>query len=318
MTDVVGRALARLLAAEDATTDVVLAALFSLGARSLLLAALDRSRGPFVAACRVLAGAAWLAAGAAYLVAAPASRRWGGDPALAGGVTALVLLGPWLLRSIAGRAPAFGLALGWGVVLQAALAALIGAAGVATLIPAGFSRLVEDQPLLTLDVTGETGTQLVRWAAPDQAGRSERLITHRVVVRQLDGSVVAEAWIYGDEVAVKGRVLRFSPALNALGVANLYELQFLHNGYERAERHSEMPHVALALPPIGPLSVHPLWRPWQRRLLASWERRSREGSPWGVRSVVTESTYFPLTDADGRAVTQSFRLVLTPGGLSSG
>ena len=120
MTDVVGRALARLLAAEDATTAVVLAALFSLGARSLLLAALDRSRGPFVAACRVLAGAAWLAAGVAYFVAAPASRRWGGEAALAGGLTALVLLGPSLLRSLAGRPPASGLALGSGVVLQAA------------------------------------------------------------------------------------------------------------------------------------------------------------------------------------------------------
>ncbi len=62
--------------------------------------------------------------------------------------------------------------------------------------------------------------------------------------------------------------------------------------------------------------MHPLWRPLQVRLLAYWERRSGDGA-WAVRSATIESTYFPLVDPDGKPLSHTYRLVLTPGGLTS-
>jgi hypothetical protein len=128
---------------------------------------------------------------------------------------------------------------------------------------------------------------------------------------------VADAWIYGDQVAIKGRVLRLSPLLNVAGVPNLFELVYAHNGYTTAERHNAFPHLALKLEPMGPLAVHPLWQGLQARLLAAWERGAADGSTWAIRSATTESTYFPLAEPDGSPVKRTFRLVLTPGGLTS-
>jgi hypothetical protein len=167
-------------------------------------------------------------------------------------------------------------------------------------------------------VTGETSAQLVHWAPPDLPAREEALVTHRVIFRTPEGDPVAEAWVYGDEVAVKGRVLRLSPWLNALGCPNLFELSFAHNGYTTAERHNTYPHEAVPLPPLGPLAVHPWWRPLERRLLDGWERGFPEGSGWAVKAVATESTYFPLVDADGQPTKGLHRVVLTPGGLTAG
>jgi hypothetical protein len=156
----------------------------------------------------------------------------------------------------------------------------------------------------------------VRWAPADQPTRDEKLRTHRVVFRTPEGEPVGDTWVYGDEVGIKGRVLRLSPILNAAGVTNLFELTFAHNGYTTAERHNAYPHTAKPLPPMGPLAVHPMWRGLQRRLLQRWEQ-AEEGSMWAVRASTVESTYFALVDASGQPVKRTYRVVLTPGGLTS-
>ena len=99
---------------------------------------------------------------------------------------------------------------------------------------------------------------------------------------------------------------------------NLFELLFAHNGYATAARHATQPHVAVPLPSGGPLAVHPWWRPVQAWLLARWETGTAADSSWAVRSATIESTYFPLVDADGRPVRATYRLMLTPGGLTAG
>jgi hypothetical protein len=139
-----------------------------------------------------------------------------------------------------------------------------------------------------------------------------------VVFRTPEGAAVSETWLYGDQVAVKGRVLRLSPVLNAAGVPNLFELLFAHNGYATAERHNTRPHVAVPLPSGGPLAVHPWWRPVQAWLLARWETGTAADSSWAIRSATIESTYFPLVDAGGQSLRATYRLMLTPGGLSAG
>ncbi len=306
--------LGALVQVQNLAAAVVLATFFALALRSLGLLFLDRGCGALLLAGRVLGGALFLAGGAVYALFAAPRLVWGLGAAGAALLAAGLVLLSLAVRSRRRRGPPglVSLAVQLGLLLALLLVATV------TLMRAGFLALTEDRPVMVVDVTGETRVELVRWAPPDQPAREEVLNTHRVVFRDPAGAAVAEAWIYGDEVAVKGRVLRLTPVLNAAGVPNLFELQFAHNGYRTADRHNELPHQALPLPPTGPLAVHPWWRGLQRRLLARWETGAAAGSDWAIRSATTESTYFPLTDAEGRASRGTYRLVLTPGGLTSG
>lgn len=293
----------------------VLAAFFSLAARGFVLLFIERGRGALVSLVRVLAGAAFLALGCLYAAFTAHVLVWDAGAAGVAAATGLLFLLGVGLR-LAMKRPAQPPSLVSFLVQLVLLLSLLLLAAI-TLMRAGFLALSEDEAILLVDVTGETGVKAVRWAPPDRPPREERIETHRVIFRTPAGVRVAETWVYGDQVAVKGRVLRLSPLLNSAGVPNLFELQFAHNGYVTAARHDAYPHMAVELPPTGPLAVHPWWRPLQVRLLEGWEKRTAPDSPWAVRSVTTESTYYPLVDAAGRPVRQTFRLVLTPGGLSS-
>jgi hypothetical protein len=292
----------------------VLTALLALGVSALVRAATGRPFSPLVTVARLGGAALLLGAASIYAVFTAPVVRWTGPALLAAGAVALVLLLP-LVWSARGRAwrfrPTAGLARLALVLALLLLASL-------TLMRAGFLALTTDVPVLLVERTGESRGERVRWAAANEPPRDEVLPAYRVVFRDPAGEQVAEAWLYGDEVAVRGRVLRLSPLLNAAGVPNLFALEFAHNGYRTAERHGTMPHQAVPLPPAGPLAVHRWWRPLQARLLARWERGLPPGSTWAVRSATIESTSFPLVDAAGVPVRGTARLVLTPGGLTGG
>lgn len=291
----------------------ILAALLALAARALVLGVLDRPQPGAVTTIRTIAAAGWLGLAVLYAVFSKPVLVWTSRAALVAAAVTVVMLGPLMLpRAARQRLPSPRIVLG-----HVGLAVVLAVGAMATLMGAGFLALTVDRPVLLVEVTGETATQSVRWAPPDQPLRQETLRTHRVVFRNPDGVPVAEAWLYGDEVAVKGRVLRIAPILSAAGVPNLFELTFAHNGYSTAARHAAFPHAAVPLPPSGPLTVHRWWRPVQRRLLEAWERLSGDDRPWAIRSATLESTYFPLVDGAGRPIRHTYRLVLTPGGLSS-
>jgi hypothetical protein len=209
------------------------------------------------------------------------------------------LLATWRLTAALGT-------LGLGLLL--ALLVLV------TLMTVGYLELTTDRPVLILDVTGESRLERVAWQPPNQPPRVADLRAHRVVFRTPAGETVGETWLYGDEVAVKARVVRLAPWLNAAGLPNLLALEFVHNGYRTMARHADMPHLAVAPPPLGPVAVRPWWPPLQRRLLAALEGTG--GATPLVRTTTVESTAFPLTDAGGQPQPRTYRLVLTPGGLS--
>ncbi len=294
----------------------VLAAFFSLAVRALVLLVVDRPRPPGVSVLRVCAVGLFLAVGLLYAWFSASMVVWDMPAVGVAILTVLLVLSGVAIRRAMGWAERRPGAAGLLAQLVLLLALLLVAS--LTLMRAGFLALTEDRPVLLVEVTGETTTQTVRWAPPDQPAREERQRTHRVVFRTPDGIPVAETWLYGDQVGVKGRVLRLSPLLNAAGVPNIFELSFAHNGYATAERHATQPHLAVSLPPAGPLAVHPWWRRVQSWLLEQWEKGTAADSSWAVRSATIESTYFPLIDAGGQPVRATFRLVLTPGGLSSG
>jgi hypothetical protein len=295
---------------------VILTAFVAFGVRALALAALARPPRIGAVLARSLVALCWLGLAALYALFGAHVLRSTPAALVAAALTALVVLGPLLVRRRRESRRSLGLAPTVALAkLSGALALLLAAA--LTLMGAGFLALTVDRPVLLVDVTGETATQTVRWAPPDQPSREEALSVHHVIFRSPDGLPVADAWLYGDEVAVKGRVLRLAPLLSAAGLPNLFELRFAHNGYLTAERHASYPHVAVPLPPSGPLAVHPWWRPLQAWLLRGLERGGGSGQPWAIRSLTVESTFFPLVDANGNPVRQLYRVVLTPGGLSA-
>ena len=128
-----------------------------------------------------------------------------------------------------------------------------------------------------------------------------------------DGKPVAQLFVYGDQVAVKARVIRFRPVLNAMGVRNLCRLEYAHNGYSTAERFNQLPHRAQVIAAVDPrLETVQAWF-WKQ-----WEGiYYQEEENWWVKTATLESGYFPLTYANGAPFRGAYYLTVTPGGLSS-
>jgi hypothetical protein len=329
MNPAIATLLSAILQLQNLVAAAVLAAFAGVALRSFLCAALGQgvlprhARRPDIPRWqRVLVrlgylvwGCLVLVMGAVYAAFVLSSVRLGVAALLVAGATLLVIVGSLVVKRLLGLRGPSGLT---GMLLRAVLVLGLTVLALVTLMRAGFLNLTEDRPVLLVEVTGATREEAVRWAPAGGATRDERLPTHQVVFRRpADEAIVGEAWIYGDEVAVKGRVLRLSGILNAAGISNLFELTFAFNGYRTLERHNAYPHRAFPLEPVGPLAVHPLWRRTQERLLERWEAGTTEGSPWVIRAATTESTFFPLTDAAGQPIRRTYRLTMTPGGLSA-
>lgn len=306
--------LSLLLQIQALLAAAVLGALLGGALRAGLLLALDGGHGWGRVGLRVTAGISYGLLAFVYgSLAAPLLRADLGS--LTAGAIALGVMagGVILARILWGYVPLPSL---MGVLLRIILLLLVVVFALLALMRSGFLNLATDQPVLRIELTGQTQQQLVRWAAPDQPPREEALRTHQILLRTPDGERVAEEWLYGDQVAIKGRVLRLNPLLNSVGIPNLFELQFMHNGYLSAERHSSQPHQARPLRPIGSLAVVPRTQRLRDAFLGYLQARP-DGSRFAVRGATSESTYFPLVDGTGQPLRRSFDLVLTPGGLTA-
>jgi hypothetical protein len=311
--------LATLANAQSLIIAAVFGAFLGRSVRALILAFAERERGYLLLGGRLLSAVALGTLAVLYGLLTAAMMDWSVDALLVAGLAGASMLVGVAVFQLWRRRP---LRLSpTATLLRVTLVLALLLLGTLTLLRSGFLALTTDRPIAHIEVTGETRPQTVRWAAPDQPMQEQKLVAHRILLRSAapPREIIAESWLYGDQVAVKGRVLRLSPILNVVGIANLFELQFLHNGYFTAERHNQFPHQALPLQPLGPLAVHPRWRPLRDFLLARWERSTKDVSTrdLAVRAATTESTYFPLIDSQGKPVQHTFQLVLTPGGLTA-
>lgn len=190
---------------------------------------------------------------------------------------------------------------------------LIFCVGMLAVMMTGFLNLTEDQPILKVTMTGKYQEVPVEWKPPSGSLRRENLKAYEVVLARPDNHIVSRIHIYGDQVAVKARLLRFQPILNAIGIQNLYKIDYVHNGYTTAQRFNKYPHHAQEI-----TSAHPLIAPLQDPFWNYWENfyRGRSKTPL-VKSATMESNYFPLVYANGSPFRGSYFLTITPGGLSS-
>ena len=190
---------------------------------------------------------------------------------------------------------------------------LIFCAGMVAIMTTGFVNLTEDQPILKVTMTGRFQVVPVEWKPPDGNMRKENLKAYEVVLARPDNHMISRLHIYGDQVAVKARLLRFRPILNVIGIHNLCKIDYVHNGYTTATRFNNYPHhaeeITVAHRLIAPLQ-DPFWDYWENFYTG------KSTSPL-VKSATAESNYFPLVYANGAPFHGSYFLTVTPGGLSS-
>jgi hypothetical protein len=189
---------------------------------------------------------------------------------------------------------------------------LLALVSVLVLMTAGFIHLIEDQPLLKVTMTGNHEKQLVEWKNPEGTLQKENLEAYQVLFDTSVDKRVADLYIYGDQVAVKAKVIRFRPVLNLLGLRNLCRIEYIYNGYTSAERFNQYPHYAMKIP-----SPYPALSAFQERFWGLWEREyyQKVDTRW-IKSATLESTYFPLVNPDGTPFHGSYYLTITSGGLS--
>lgn len=164
-------------------------------------------------------------------------------------------------------------------------------------------NLSEDQAVLKVNLTGKTRQEWVEWKNPRGVLKKEPMTAHEVRLETLEGKEIGSYFFLGDQVALKAKVIRFSPLLNALGIKNRCRLDALHNSYSTAERGNLLPVQYEELHHPDPLTEW-IWKFWEPLYLQTQE------SEW-IKSATLESNYFPL-DAE-----KSYLLTVNQGGLSS-
>jgi len=284
----------------------ILALLFAFSVRSFILLFVQSNRRASAILFRFLAGAALLILGWLYFLFASPLLIWD-RPARAVAIITFVGVPLWtVIRHARGWAkkPAGVLA----KLVNIALFVVLIFAATLTIIRTGYIAVTGDRVTLLVDVTGETRNQTIQGTTAGE----ESVAAHRIIFWLPTGEKAADMWVSGDEMAVHGKAIRLPRVLNAIGIPNLYALQYAHNGYLSPERQNAYPQEAIPFPGTGELAVHRWWRPVQERLLNLWANLAAPGSWWAIQIADDESPYYPLIDPDGNAVHKNFLLILQP------
>ena len=276
--------------------------------RSLVLAAVDRARPAVVTAFRALAATVFLGFGIFDFLFSKNMLVW--DRPSRAVWTACAIALPMLAFGRQKKGSAKPPATRHALYVGGALVALC-TFSVLTLLRAGTVALTGDRVTLTVDVTGETRVE--EEPVPGKPATAKVTLFH-VVIWLPTGMPLADLWLPGDRMRVKGRIYRLSPALNELGFPNLYEFFSVRNDTVNTNRDSEVVMEEFLFAEKGPLAVHPWWRPIQASILAHWEAATAEDSFFALRAVTNASPDYPLEDGKGHPIRKTFLLVLPPSG----
>lgn len=280
---------------------LVLALLFALGMRSLLLLFVDKGHGSRVIILRTAAAVTFLAVGWLYALFGAPMMVWERLPRAVAATSGVGLLLAAAARRIKrpptiAPSPKTALATGSALVVLVFLSAL-------TLLQTGFVALIGDRVPFLVEVTGEA-----RMTHPNEPMRGQTpansVMTHHVLIWHPRGIPVADVWLCGERFAVRGRALR----LKRWGLPNFY--RFDEIGVGPPGEAGACPHQEIPFPNSGPLAIHPWWRPVDERLLRIFLDRA----PLMVSS---DSPYYPLVEASGKHLRQTFLLDLTPSGMAT-
>ncbi|MHB8654250.1 MAG: hypothetical protein ACYDA9_10260 [Terriglobia bacterium] len=294
---------------------LILALFFALSVRLFILFFMEGNRRPSSTLFRLLAGTALLVLGWFYFLFVRPQLVWD-RPARAVGIIMFVGVLLWtVVRHSSGQTSKSTRVI--GRLIYIVLFAVLMLSATLTLIRAGYIGLTGHRVTLVVSVTGETRNQTVSGTQPGDSPGGNSLVAHHVIIWLPTNEMAADIWIEGDEMAVHGKVIRFSRFLHGIGIPYFYALQYAHNGYLSPERQTANPAESIPFPGTGPLAVHPWWRPIQERLLNLWAKLGSSGSWYAIRIADDESPYYPLVDSSGKAIHKDFLLVLRPTGIAT-
>lgn len=293
----------------------ILALFFALSVRLFIRVFIEGNRTGSATLFRLLAGGALFVLGWLYFLFVSPLLIWN-RPARAVGIITFVGVLLWTVMRRARGQAAKSTGLHKQLVYVVLFAVFIFAATL-TIIRAGYIGLTGHRVTLIVSVTGETRNQTVSGAQPENSPGGKSLVAHHVIVWLPTNEMAADMWITGDEMAVHGKVIRFSPFLHDLGIPYFYALLYAHNGYLSPERQTAYPPEAIPFPATGTLAVHPWWRPVQERLLNFWAKLGASGSWCAIQIADDESPYYPLVDPGGKPIHKDFLLVLRPTGIAT-
>jgi len=279
-----------------------------LAMRALVLLVIDHARPAVVMGFRALAAAAFLGFGFFDFLFSRNMQVWDrpSRAVVAACASALPMVTFARQKKDSGEPPEMRHALYVSGVLIA-----LCVFSILTLLRAGTVALTGDRVTLIVEATGETRVE--DEPVPSTPATAKVTLYHAVVWLPT-GVPLADVWLPGDRLRLKGRIYRLSPALNAFGFPNLYEFVSVRNDTANTNRNSEAVMEEFLFAENGPLAVHPWWKPIQASILSHWEAATADDSFFTLRAVPNASPDYPLEDGQGRPIRKTFLLVLPPSG----
>ncbi len=182
--------------------------------------------------------------------------------------------------------------------------------GIIALSLNAIDNLTGEKPILKIRLTGNQTFNEVTWKTPKSKWQRSTIPYYEVILETIDGKELQHFFLSGELCAVRAKIFRFHPFLNALGIPTKYRLDVLYSGFRNAEKYADYPVEAHSLASLS--------SPWDSLIFKYWESFfCREStSPW-IKSATLQSNYFPLADAQGEPLQQEYYLTLSSSGLSS-
>lgn len=182
--------------------------------------------------------------------------------------------------------------------------------GIALLGINSIETLSSEKPILQVRLTGKSESHEIEWKNPHQNLQRSNIPAHEVILLTADKSEIFRSFLPGELCAVRAKIFRFHPLLNALGISNKYRLDLIYTGYRSAKKYAAFP-----------IDAHPITFPlsfFNTLLFKYWEAffSIKTDSFW-IKSATLESNYFPMIDENGKAFKGTFLLTISNSGLSA-
>jgi hypothetical protein len=168
-------------------------------------------------------------------------------------------------------------------------------------------NLHEQQPILKVTMTGNTQVREMEWKPVRYPLQKAFVPVYEVLLQHPETNALLERFFLpGDVCAVRVKLLRFHPLLNALGMHNKYCLDLIYSGYRKAEDQAKRPAE------IYPISVSS-FNSW---FFACWERFfSMNAASFWIRCASLESHYVPLLNEHGQVFKGEYLLSVSNTGI---
>ena len=121
-------------------------------------------------------------------------------------------------------------------------ATLFSALGIALFGINSIENLSNEKPILKVRLTGKSENLEMEWKNPQRkAVQRSSIAAHEVILQTTDKNEIFHSFLPGELCAVRAKIFRFHPLLNALGISNKYRVDLIYTGYRSAKKYAEFP-----------------------------------------------------------------------------